>query len=95
MGIQARSSQNNPLHASKVFKMKADDIRGSLTKVAIEEGCWMSEMPPRRQEQWNHHFHELIQIETWDWWKAMIFHLRENGEYAEAEALFYEFKICD
>ena len=55
----------------------------------------MSEMQPRRQEQWNHHFHELIQIETWDWWKAMIFHLRESGNYAEAEALFYEFKICD
>ena len=55
----------------------------------------MSGMQPRRQEQWDRQFHELIQIETWDWWKTMIFDLRESGSYAEAEALFYEFKICD
>ena len=38
---------------------------------------------------------ELIQIETWDWWKAQVFALRDSKDYAEAEALFYEFKICD
>tara|TARA_Y100000991_G_scaffold203963_1_gene179096 strand:- start:320 stop:472 length:153 start_codon:yes stop_codon:yes gene_type:complete len=36
---------------------------------------------------------ELIQIETWDWWKAQIFYLREKKDYAGAEALFMEFKI--
>ena len=36
---------------------------------------------------------ELIQIETWDWWKAQVFYLRERKEYAEAEAVFNEFKI--
>lgn len=36
---------------------------------------------------------ELIQIETWDWWKAQVFHLREKKDYADAEALFMEFKI--
>ena len=38
---------------------------------------------------------ELIQIETWDWWKAKVFDLRERKEYAEAEAVFNEFKITD
>ena len=38
---------------------------------------------------------ELIQIETWDWWKAQIFYLREKKEYAEAEAMFNEFKLSD
>ncbi len=36
---------------------------------------------------------ELIQIDTWDWWKAQVFYLRERKEYAEAEAVFNEFKI--
>ena len=36
---------------------------------------------------------ELIKIETWDWWKAQVFHLREKKDYAGAEALFMEFKI--
>mgnify|MGYP001225067509 FL=1 len=36
---------------------------------------------------------ELIQIETWDWWKAQVFYLREKKDYAGAEALFMEFKI--
>ena len=36
---------------------------------------------------------ELIQIETWDWWKAQVFYLREKKDYADAEALFMEFKI--
>ena len=36
---------------------------------------------------------ELIQKETWDWWKAQVFYLREKKEYAEAEAIFNEFKI--
>ena len=36
---------------------------------------------------------ELIQIETWDWWKAQVFYLREKKDYASAEALFMEFKI--
>ena len=36
---------------------------------------------------------ELIQMETWDWWKAQVFHLREKKDYAAAEALFMEFKI--
>ena len=36
---------------------------------------------------------ELIEIETWDWWKQQVFQLRSSKEYAEAEALFLEFKI--
>ncbi len=36
---------------------------------------------------------ELIQIETWDWWKAQVFYLREKKDYSGAEALFMEFKI--
>ena len=36
---------------------------------------------------------ELIQIETWDRWKAHLYHLRENKDYADAEAIFNEFKI--
>ena len=36
---------------------------------------------------------ELIQMETWDWWKARVFYLREKKDYADAEALFMEFKI--
>ena len=36
---------------------------------------------------------ELIQMETWDWWKAQVFYLREKKDYADAEALFMEFKI--
>ena len=31
---------------------------------------------------------ELIQMDTWDWWKSQLFVLREQSEYAEAEALF-------
>ena len=30
---------------------------------------------------------ELIEIETWDWWKQQVFQLRSSKEY-EAEALF-------
>ena len=36
---------------------------------------------------------ELIQMETWDWWKAQVFYLREKKDYADAEALFLEFKL--
>ena len=36
---------------------------------------------------------ELIQMETWDWWKAQVFYLREKKDYAGAEALFLEFKL--
>ena len=36
---------------------------------------------------------ELIQMETWDWWKAQVFYLREMKDYADAEARFMEFKI--
>lgn len=36
---------------------------------------------------------ELIQIETWDWWKTHLYNLRENKDYADAEAIFNEFKI--
>ncbi|WP_250396680.1 hypothetical protein [Synechococcus sp. MU1651] len=36
---------------------------------------------------------ELIQMETWDWWKAQVFYLREKKDYADSEALFMEFKI--
>lgn len=35
----------------------------------------------------------LIQIDTWDWWKQQVFQLRSSKDYAEAEALFLEFKI--
>ena len=36
---------------------------------------------------------ELIDIETWDWWKSQVYVLRESKSYAEAEALFFEFKL--
>ena len=36
---------------------------------------------------------ELIQMDTWDWWKAHVYELRERKEYAEAEAVFNEFKL--
>ena len=36
---------------------------------------------------------ELIQMETWDWWKTQVFYLRQKKDYADAEALFLEFKI--
>ena len=54
----------------------------------------MSEMPQRREDIWNHQLNQLIEMETWDWWKATLYRLREQGGYAEAEALFHEFKIC-
>ena len=38
---------------------------------------------------------ELIQMDTWDWSKALIYELRERKEYAAAEALFNEFKLSD
>ncbi len=38
---------------------------------------------------------ELIQMVTWDWWKALIYELRERKEYAEAEAVFNEFKLSE
>ena len=37
---------------------------------------------------------ELIQMETWDRWKAQVFYLREKKDYADAEALFLEFKLA-
>ena len=37
----------------------------------------------------------LIQMDAWDWWKTRIFSLREQKDYAEAEALFKEFKVLD
>ena len=30
---------------------------------------------------------ELIQMETWDWWKAQVFYLREKKDYADTEEL--------
>ena len=36
---------------------------------------------------------ELFQMESWDWWKAQVFYLREKKDYAGAEALFLEFKL--
>ena len=36
---------------------------------------------------------ELIEMDTWDWWKQQVFQLRSDKGYAEAEALFLEFKI--
>ena len=41
----------------------------------------------------DHILDELIQIDTWDWWKTLIYELRERKEYAEAEAVFNEFKL--
>ena len=38
---------------------------------------------------------ELIQMDTWDWWKSLIYELRERKDYAEAEAVFNEFKLND
>jgi hypothetical protein len=38
---------------------------------------------------------ELIQMDTWDWWKSLIYELRERKNYAEAEAVFNEFKLND
>ena len=40
-----------------------------------------------------HLLDELIQMDTLDWWKSQLFNLREESEYAEAEALFQEFKL--
>ena len=36
---------------------------------------------------------ELIDVETWDWWKIQVYTLRESKNYADAEALFLEFKL--
>ena len=41
----------------------------------------------------DHLLDELIQMDTWDWWKSQLFILREQSKYAAAEALFQEFKI--
>lgn len=38
---------------------------------------------------------ELIQMDTWDWWKSLIYELRERKDYDEAEAVFNEFKLND
>ena len=43
--------------------------------------------------QWDQRFMELIDVETWDWWKSQVYTLRESKNYAEAEALFLEFKL--
>jgi hypothetical protein len=48
-------------------------------------GCGAAMRDPRLDE--------LIQMETWDWWKAQVFYLREKKDYSDAEALFMEFKI--
>ena len=39
---------------------------------------------------------ELIQMDTWDWWKSLIYELRERKDYAEAEAcLLYTSDAAD
>ena len=43
--------------------------------------------------QWDQRFMELIDVETWDWWKSQVYTLRESENYADAEALFLEFKL--
>ena len=43
--------------------------------------------------QWDQRFMELIDVETWDWWKSQVYILRESKNYADAEALFFEFKL--
>ena len=43
--------------------------------------------------QWDQRFMELIDVETWDWWKSQVYILRESKNYADAEALFLEFKL--
>ena len=35
----------------------------------------------------DHLLDELIQMDTWDWWKSQLFVLREQSEYAEAEVV--------
>jgi hypothetical protein len=53
----------------------------------------MSQQFPSSEHQWEHHLLELIDIETWDWWKSQVYILRDSKNYAEAEALFLEFKL--
>ena len=53
----------------------------------------MNDQSRSSEHQWDHRFMELIDIDTWDWWKAQVYLLRENKTYAEAEALFLEFKL--
>ena len=43
--------------------------------------------------QWDQLFMELIDVETWDWWKSQVYTLRESKNYADSEALFLEFKL--
>ena len=56
-----------------------------LCRLYGSSGCSVAMRDPRLDE--------LIQMETWDWWKAQVFYLREKKDYADAEALFMEFKI--
>ena len=53
----------------------------------------MNDQSQSSEHQWDHRFMELIDIDTWDWWKSQVYLLRENKAFAEAEALFFEFKM--
>ena len=53
----------------------------------------MNDQSRSSEHQWDHRFMELIDIDTWDWWKSQLYLLRENKSFAEAEALFLEFKL--
>lgn len=48
----------------------------------VAAGCMEKDMP-----------NKPLHAQTWDWWKAKVFQLRESKDYAEAEALFLEFKV--
>lgn len=45
------------------------------------------------EHQWDKRLMELIDMDTWDWWKSHVYLLRDAKHYAEAEALFLEFKL--
>ena len=67
-------------------------LPGSLVCVQLGTYC-MNDQSRSSGHQWDHRLMELIDIETWDWWKSQVYVLREGKSYAEAEALFFEFKL--
>ena len=59
----------------------------------ITETESMGDQSQSSGHQWDQRFMELIDVETWDWWKSQVYTLRESKNYADAEALFLEFKL--
>ena len=59
----------------------------------ITETESMGDQSQSSGHQWDQRFMELIDVETWDWWKIQVYTLRESKNYADAESLFLEFKL--